>query len=231
MFNIYINDLSEDLSSPPFGCYINDVCFNHLFYADDAVLISPYPAALQTLLDSCGKFIKDNDLRFNIKKSKSMMIPVKKFIDLAFPTFYIDVLTNVSSEKYLGYNISVDCRDDDSISNVIRGLYARGNMLKRNFIQCDIPVKLQLFQAYCSSFYCCSLWTNYTHNAIQRMKVCHNNILRHFISVERSASVSQQFVKNGLNNFNVLRRKFVFSLWKRVMTSQNSLVSTIVNSV
>ena len=233
MFNVYLNDLSKELCTLPFGCYINDTCFNHLLYADDTVIIAPSPAALQTLMDTCSRYIKDNDLKFNVKKSKCMMLPTKKFIDVECPTFYIDgtAVNNTTCEKYLGYFISSDCCDDDSIFNVIKGLYSRGNMLKRHFIDCDIPVKLQLFNSYCSSFYCCSLWCNFKNTSLQRMKISHNNAFRFFLGIPRSTSVSQEFLKNGLSNFNVLRRKSVFSLLKRVLASHNSLIVTIVTSI
>ena len=39
LFNVYIDDLSKTLHSMPLGCYINNMCVNHLVYADDMVLL------------------------------------------------------------------------------------------------------------------------------------------------------------------------------------------------
>ena len=91
-------------------------------------------------------------------KTKCMIIPSKKFSGTACPDFKMNdcILKVVQSEKYLGYYITTDCSDNESIISVIKGLYARGNMLKRNFSHCTETVKLKLFQAYCSSLYCCS---------------------------------------------------------------------------
>ena len=53
LFNVFIEDLSELLSTRMIGCYMNGVCFNHICYADDAVLLAPTPEALQLLIDVC----------------------------------------------------------------------------------------------------------------------------------------------------------------------------------
>ena len=47
LFSVYVDELSVNLGSVPYGCYINSVCTNHIMYADDTVLIAPSPAALQ----------------------------------------------------------------------------------------------------------------------------------------------------------------------------------------
>ena len=74
LFNIYIDDLSVRLKSAQAGCFINSACFNHLLYADDCVLLAPSPRALQFLIDICCNFTVENDLVFNQRKTKSMMV-------------------------------------------------------------------------------------------------------------------------------------------------------------
>ena len=51
LFNVYINELSIRLNSQFFGCNINSICYNHLIYADQTVLLAPLPKALQMLID------------------------------------------------------------------------------------------------------------------------------------------------------------------------------------
>ena len=53
LFNLYIDDLSTDLNSCDKGCCINNVSINHLFYADDSILIAPSASGLQCLIDIC----------------------------------------------------------------------------------------------------------------------------------------------------------------------------------
>ena len=61
-FNLYMNDLIVALTKEGYGCQINGNVINHLFYADDSVLLSPSPFALQKLLDICDRFAKDGYL-------------------------------------------------------------------------------------------------------------------------------------------------------------------------
>ena len=35
LFTLYVDDLSHRLNNSKVGCHINNVCINHLFYADD----------------------------------------------------------------------------------------------------------------------------------------------------------------------------------------------------
>ena len=41
LFGIYVDDLSLDLTKANVGCYFTSSCVNHLFYADDSMLIAP----------------------------------------------------------------------------------------------------------------------------------------------------------------------------------------------
>ena len=47
--------------------------------------------------------------------------------------------------------------DKDDIMKQMRGLYARANSVLRKFVACSFEVKLRLFQAFCTSFYCAHL--------------------------------------------------------------------------
>ena len=51
------------------GCYIDNVCVNHVFYADDLCLMAPCAIALQELLNMCHSYSIIVDLNFNAKKS------------------------------------------------------------------------------------------------------------------------------------------------------------------
>ena len=59
------DDLSVTLNSYKIGCSIRNLFINHLIYADDLVLRFPSSAGLQTLMEVCQKFGKENYLIFN----------------------------------------------------------------------------------------------------------------------------------------------------------------------
>ena len=74
MFTLYIDELSYQLNNSNLGCHINNVCVNHLFYADDLCLMAPSPVGLQHLIDICAKYGYENDLLFNRSKSVCMVV-------------------------------------------------------------------------------------------------------------------------------------------------------------
>ena len=44
LFSVYIDHLSDKLVKCKAGCYINNLCMNHVMYADDICLMAPSPA-------------------------------------------------------------------------------------------------------------------------------------------------------------------------------------------
>ena len=231
LFNIFINDLSVALSNVPYGCHVSDECFNHVSYADDSVLLATSPTALQYLIDFCLEYFSTHILLINVKKTKRVSILPKALKDLYIPSFFIygNVLSCVTKECYLGVFMTSSDDDDEAIQKEIRALYARGNMLIRNFRQCTDDVKKQLFMSFCSSFYCTSLWTVYKRASLQALHVAHNNVLRLLFHLPRIGSISGHFVSQGIPNFLVLRRKLIYSMYKRVLSSQNTLIYTLAN--
>ncbi len=63
------------------------------------------------------------------------------------------------------------------------------------------------------------------------VKVCHNNVFRFVCKCDRRDSISRQFVYFNVPNLDVIRRRLVYGLLKRVFASENELVITIRNSV
>ena len=69
LFFVYMDDLSSMLIRNGVGCYIDNVCVNHVFYADDLCLMAPCAIALQELLNIYHSYSIIVDLNFNAKKS------------------------------------------------------------------------------------------------------------------------------------------------------------------
>ncbi len=64
-----MDDLSVELKECKTGCVIGDSLINHLMYADDLVILSPYSSGLQQLLRACSNYGVQHDIVFNTKKS------------------------------------------------------------------------------------------------------------------------------------------------------------------
>ena len=56
IFAVYMDDLSSLLNTSRIGCHIDDVCINHVFYADDLCLMAPCAIALQELINVCYQY-------------------------------------------------------------------------------------------------------------------------------------------------------------------------------
>ena len=231
MFNVFVDDLSYDLSKTNVGCYINSVCINHLLYADDAVLVAPSPYALQMLINTCEIFAKDNDMCYNVKKTVCMHIVPKSLKNIHAPNMYLNgrVLKWVVEHKYLGIFISNDSSDARDITRQIRSTYSRGNVLISKFRMCSDEVKVQLFRSFCSNLYCSSLWTCYTKELYNRMRVAYNNIFRVLLRLDRRGSISMSFVLYNIDSFSVLIRKNIFSLRKRIQSSFNTVINACMS--
>lgn len=233
LFNIFINDLSIILKNNFHGCHINDICFNHVVYADDTLLLAPSPLALQILINVCVEYFSSHRLVINHSKSRCLAVLPKSLKNLHFPSISVNdsVLTVVEKKSYLGFIVTSDDDEDDAICKETSSLYARGNMIHRKFKDCTDDVKKNLFITYCSSLYCSSVWSSYSETTtLKSLHVAHNDIFRFLFKLPRRCSVSYNFVIRDIPNFPVIRRKLVYSLYKRVLSSSNILIRTLVDS-
>ena len=80
----------------------------------------------------------------------------------------------------------------------MRGLYARTNSVLIKFAACSFEVKLRLFQAFCTSFYCAHLWYKFTKQLMSKVRVSYNNVFRLLFGCRSSCSASEMFVTNDI---------------------------------
>jgi len=232
LFNVYIDDLSRILLKSNIGCYIGNTCINHLNYADDTIILAPTIFALQELLDLCVDYAKDVGILYNLKKTKCMYFKPKSYNNVHVPVISMDGfrLNFVSSHKYLGCILEPGIKDNLDIERQTKDMYIRGNMLTRNFSDCSENVKVELFRAYCCSLYGASLWCNYDIKHIKCIEVAYNNVFRSLLKIDRKSSISLCYMLAGIKHFKSLIRCCIFSLYKRVMTSENSIIQCVVSS-
>ena len=231
-FNVYLNDLSICLNKCTSGCEINSQKVNHIFYADDSVLLGPSPMSLQTLLNICEMYAKKYELSFNVKKTKVMCLKPKKMSNLSVPVFKLNgkELEVVNTQKYLGVFITDNLKDDNDMCRQVKSVYAKGNILVRKFYKCSMEVKARLFKAYCCSFYCDQLWCNFNSQTYRKLQTSYNTIVRYLFNLDRRDSISQKCLYLGIDCLKVLLRRDVFSFRERVLKCQNKLVQCITMS-
>lgn len=231
LFNVYIDELSSQLNRCKTGCVIGTTVVNHLMYADDLVLISPYSAGMQQLLKICSEFGKDHDVLYNPTKSSLMIVRSKEYKNVIFPNFWLcdQPLTCSSEAKYLGHFVTDDWRDDRDIQRQYCKLYAQANSLLRKFSICSPTVKCALFRAYCTPLYTAPLWWNYRRCTIRRLTVAYNDTFRLLMRVPRWHSASQLFVDAHIPTCEALQRHLMFKFMQRLEESENSIIKTLTN--
>ena len=69
MFNLYLNNVLITLKQSGLGCHINGTYMGALGYADDSILTCPSLNGLNSMLDICYQFAKNNHVIFNTKKT------------------------------------------------------------------------------------------------------------------------------------------------------------------
>ncbi|KAG0711913.1 hypothetical protein GWK47_019528 [Chionoecetes opilio] len=91
--------------------------------------------------------------------------------------------------------------------------------------RCAGSVEGNVMTAIC--YDCNSLWSRYKVATMNRLKVCHNDILKSLLGLPRWCSSSLAF---AMNNLDVIRRHSVFSLRSRVELSTNSIITSVRQS-
>ena len=239
LFNFYMDDLSLTLKKKYAGCKIADMIINHLFYADDLVLMCPSFRGLQDLLDTCAIYAENHDIKFNTSKSV-VLIRRNKLLKNAFvPSFRLcnSDLTEVQEVKYLGHLIKADGKDDQDILKACGKLYAQGNSLIRKFHMCTEEVKIKLFVTFCSQFYCAPLWYfNKTDKVYNKLNVAYNNVFRFLLGLPRDeqgrpCSASGMLANRKVKSLQEILRNVIYKFQCRLTVSNNIIVLSTLCSV
>ena len=117
LFNVFINDLLDELGNSGLGAHLGPVHIPVLGFADDIVLISDDPRKLQRMIDTCYHWAARNSMSFNIPKCKVMMFNAPR----DGPPFTLngEELKVVTSCKYLGVTLT-----SRYVTNLFRRHYA-----------------------------------------------------------------------------------------------------------
>ena len=233
LFNVYVDDLSNNLNRCNTGCVVGNSVINHVMYADDLVIFSPCEDGLSDLLKTCENFGFNHDMLFNSNKSAIMIFKNSTLLrDARQFSFCINhnVIPSVNEYKYLGHYITDNLKDDRDILRQRRMLYAQGNLLRHRFRKCTTAVKVTLFKTFCYSLYCSPLWWNYTSAVFRSLKVAYNDAFRMLFCYSRYTRVSPLFINVNIFTFEALLRHRLFSFMNRLVLCKNVLIQAIFAS-
>ena len=226
LFNIYVDVLSQQLNKVMVECCMNGKVFNHLYYADDLVLLSPSTHGMQKLLNECETYASKYEMKFNENKSVVLNFKGHRFKANPSAKLYLNgsLMKTAVSYTYLGHIINNNLNDNKDIERQLRNFYGKSNMLLRTFGSCSYAVKLQLFMAYCGSMYTAFLLCDFTQRKYRHLEVAYNNVFRRFLGYDKYCSASSMFVENRTDGFDARIRKLVYDFRERLQISENSLI-------
>jgi len=181
LFNYYINECIETVSSMPVGCR---VCFqpvNIIGYADDILLLSPSASGLQRIMDEVETITKKLKLEINANKCFYVVFRHRKSLNCATTVRVGDsVLERVDCIKYLGVYLSDGLCMSRDIDRVLDSFLKQFNAMYYKFNYVDTALLCYLFRTYTSSFYGAELWFDrvVTHRHLNRLSVGYHKAVK-----------------------------------------------------
>ena len=109
-------------------------------------------------------------------------------------------------------------------------LNVRGNILCRKFHMCSVPVKLKLFNSYCSSLYTPHLWLNYEKMSMTKLQIAFHNILKRNIGLSKYESTSATCAFTNTQCCQSTIRNLVLKCMCMLNKSDNEFVKALLAS-
>ena len=245
LFALYIDDLLQKLNTSKQGCHIGNLCASAFGYADDIIILSPSCTALRCLIEICEKYAKDHMIKFNPDKCTLLVFSDPNFSekDISISISGCEI-RNVKKEKHLGHTFQ-NAENMIDLSNVIRDIKVRTNVIINQFRPVSWQAKVKLFLSQCSSLYGCHLW-NLDDNKVKELITAWNVSCRKVLGVSKqtrtyllgplmkSMSIENiimqrmsSFFVNGINHSN----KVVNTFFKNVLVSKSSVMYRNINII
>ena len=185
-FNLYIDDIFSLLKDSNLGCWIGDLFYGALGYADDIALLAPSREALQKMVSICETFFTS----IGIKVSTNPIPEKSKTVCMCFGSKYIpqplvlygNSLPFVASHKHLGHLIHEDGTPKHDMLKRLQELTGKFHGLRQQVGRQDPVVLLTLVNTYLCSLYGSSLW-DLSGRHSERADITWNSIVRNAFEV------------------------------------------------
>ncbi len=119
--------------------------------------------------------------------------------------------------------------DDDGMYKQRRKLYAQANMLVRKFYMCSDQVQINLFRAYCTSFYTAPLWCKFKKESLWASGCVQWLYEDPAEKTTRWCSASDLFCKARVQSFPALMRNLIYKFICRLDNSHNNIIMLLTN--
>ena len=161
-FNVYMDQLFDNILNSGLGCRIGNFSYSILGYADDLTLLSPTVEGLQKMIMMVEKYCTDNGLRISVdadpKESKTKCIA----INTAQPTISTKVYNTpvpwVSQTEHLGHLVNSDESSLHDLMQKRATFITKLHSLRQELGDQDPTVFNKLMYTYGGAFYGSNLW-------------------------------------------------------------------------
>lgn len=150
LFNLYVYQLIDELSSIDFGCYIDLIYVNNQLRRWYGAAGSIIQGAYETFLSVFENYARVCCLKYNPCKNEIVVFKAETHRPAPMRLKVVDKC------KYMGHIVTSGLKDDQDMERERRKLTMRGNMLTCRFAWCK-EVKITLFRAYYQSFHSSSV--------------------------------------------------------------------------
>jgi len=134
----------------------------------------------------------------------------------------------VNTFTYLRFKItkSMKVSDDQEMCTRANDLRKKDYMLSSKLRKMDFDVNRYLFLSFLNSVYCMALWTQSKRKLLNKVKIAHFYWIRLLFRFPRGVSVTG-FCLSTILDFDAVRRKACYSLFRRVSLSVNKIKSNM----
>jgi hypothetical protein len=144
---------------------------------------------MRKLLAICDACAAENDIVFNARKSKFLVVSAAKrrlsFEDTCDCNLYVggSAIENVCRYSHLGHIITSSFSESDDVTYRRNCLVGQANNVLCFFNKLDVLVRLNLFKSYCSSMYDCELWALNNNDNVDLFCVAWRKTLRRVLNL------------------------------------------------
>jgi hypothetical protein len=194
LFSVYINDLIKLLKQEGVGCYMLLVFIACILFADDLALLAPSRHAMQRMLDICVKYCDKYCLKFNAKKTKSMVFgPLHSCASSISPLRIRDnVIEFVETWRYLGFYVKAGKVFSFCAKSDLRKFYMASNSILNVLHKPNEVVLMKLLYTNCVTIltYGCSV-KEYNSREMTDCNTAINDAIRKIFTYNRWESVRE----------------------------------------
>ena len=230
LFNFYINEVIDKISSLNYGCSINYKRCNIIGYADDLIAVSSSSVGLQNILDLLGATLQSLCLKINITKSVYMIFKSKKSKIFDHKIYLCgNELCRVTQIKYLGVIITDNLHLDAEIGRASGDFLKQFNSFYYKFNFLPDNILSYLFKTYTSGFYGCNVWFEQclSDNKLRKISVIYHKAVKKVAGMRPWDSNHDACSSVRVNIFKHLLAKRIFNHFKSLISSSNAVISTL----